>query len=458
MTIKVLVFDCDGILYDSCNIHYDALNQSLQEHDYDQISEIDHREIYNGLSTKSKLQKMDWINPLLRDKIYSRKQEITKILFNQIKVDQDLINLLKKIKALGYKIHCASNCISETLHLILKQLGVINLFDNITSNQDVANPKPSPEIYYKSLIKENVSPDEVLIFEDSLTGITSAMKSNCNVCHIKNRNYLTFETIMESIDYFQDKTRTLTKTPFKTKLTVVIPMAGNGSRFSRAGYIKPKPLIDVIDRPMIAKVIHNIGIDANYIFIVKKDHIIKYNVDSILRSIVPYCHIIEISETTEGAACTVLLAKEFINDTPLLISNCDQYIEWENDAFTDLFSNFLIRDTHLDAVISTFTANHPKWSYAKLNDKNYVTEVAEKRVISNNATTGMYLWRNGSDFVKYAEQMISKNIRTNNEFYVCPVFNEAILDNKLIGISQCKKMHSLGVPEDLEIFITNSKY
>ena len=455
MTIKVLVFDCDGVLYDSCDIHYEALNQSLKEHNYDPISKVDHREIYNGLSTKAKLQKMSWVNPILHDKIYFRKQEITKILFNQIKVDQDLITILQKIKALGYKIHCASNCISETLHIILKQLGVVNLFDDITSNQDVTNPKPSPEIYYKSLIKENVTPNEVLIFEDSLTGITSAMKSQCNVCHIKNRSDLTFENIIESINYFQEKTRTLIKTPFKNNLTVVIPMAGNGSRFSTAGYIKPKPLIDVIDRPMIAKVIHNIGIDANYIFIVKKNHIIQYNVDSILKSIVPDCHIIEISETTEGAACTVLLAKEFINNSPLLISNCDQYIEWENDAFTDLFSNFLIRDTHLDAVISTFIDNHPKWSYAKLNDKNYVTEVAEKRVISNNATTGMYLWRHGTDFIKYAEQMIYKNIRTNNEFYVCPVFNEAILDNKLIGISPCKKMHSLGIPEDLEMFIKN---
>lgn len=455
MTVKVLIFDCDGVLYDSCDIHYEALNQSLKEYDYDPISEIDHREVYNGLSTRIKLQKMSWINPILHDKIYTRKQEITKILFNQIKIDQDLITMLQKLKALGYKIHCASNCIYETLYLILKQLGIIDLFDSVMSNQDVTNPKPSPEIYLKSLIKENVSPDEVVIFEDSLTGITSAIKSHCNVCHIKNSNDLTFEKIIQSINYFQDKTITLKKTPFKNDITVVIPMAGNGSRFSTAGYTKPKPLINVIDRPMIAKVIHNIGIDANYIFIVKKDHVITYNVDSILRSIVPHCRIIEISETTEGAACTVLLCKEFINDSPLLISNCDQYIEWENDAFTDLFSTFLIRDTHLDAVISSFTANHPKWSYAKVNDKNYVTEVAEKTVISNNATTGMYLWRHGTDFVKYAEQMISKNIRTNNEFYVCPVFNEAIIDNKLIGISPCKKMHSLGVPEDLEIFIKN---
>jgi len=454
MTIKLLIFDCDGVLYDSCDIHYHALNQSLQEHGYDIISEEDHKGIYNGLSTKNKLQKMK-IEQNLYNKIYHRKQEITRQLFNKIETDHNLIALLKQLKSSGYKIHCASNCISETLHLILKNLGVKDLFDHIISNEDVSNPKPSPEIYYKCLIKENISCKEAIIFEDSMVGITSAVKSNCHVSHIKNHSDLTFEKITESINYFQNDNIVLKKTPFRKDINIVIPMAGNGSRFSTVGYIKPKPLIEVIDRPMITKVIQNIGIDANYIFIVKRDHVTKYNLDSILKSLVPTCHIIEISETTEGAACTVLLAKEFINDSPLLISNCDQYIEWENDCFTDLFSRFLIQDTHLDGLISTFTANHPKWSYANVNQNGYVTNVAEKEVISNNASTGMYLWRHGTDFVKYAEQMISKNIRTNNEFYICPVYNEAISDNKLIGISSCKKMHGLGVPEDLETFVKN---
>ena len=203
---------------------------------------------------------------------------------------------------------------------------------------------------------------------------------------------------------------------------------------------------------MITRVIDNIGFDANYIFIVRKEH---EGVETLLNSIVPNCNIIKISETTQGSACSVLLSKKYINPGPLLISNCDQFLEWDSFEF---ISKFLIKDTHLDALISTFKCYNrsKKWSYAKINDMGLVSEVKEKDPISDIATTGIYLWRNSNDFIKYAEQMISKNIRFNNEFYVAPIFNEAIIDNLKIGISHCK-MWSLGVPEDLEYFIQNYK-
>ena len=111
----------------------------------------------------------------------------------------------------------------------------------------------------------------------------------------------------------------------------------------------------------------------------------------------------------------------------------------------------------VDAGIVTFTATHPKWSFVKLDDKGFVNQVAEKNPISDIATVGLYFWRHGSDYVKYAEQMIAKNIRTNNEFYVCPVFNEAILDNKKIRIKMIERMWGLGTPEDLKNFLENYK-
>jgi hypothetical protein len=114
--------------------------------------------------------------------------------------------------------------------------------------------------------------------------------------------------------------------------------------------------------------------------------------------------------------------------------------------------NFTNKD--FDGGILTFEALHPKWSYAKINEKTgLVTEVAEKKVISKNATVGIYYWKNGSDYVKYAKEMIQKNIRVNNEFYVCPVFNQAIEDNKKISISMVNEMHGLGTPEDLNAFM-----
>ena len=155
---------------------------------------------------------------------------------------------------------------------------------------------------------------------------------------------------------------------------------------------------------------------------------------------------------TEGAACTTLLAKEYIdNENPLIISNSDQFILWNP---RELLYNFTSKN--FDGGILTFQSSHPKWSYAKVNDNNLVTEVAEKNPISTNATVGVYFWKKGSDYVKYAEEMIEKDIRVNNEFYVCPVYNQAIEDSKKITIGEVEQMWGLGTPEDLNTFLNES--
>ena len=236
-------------------------------------------------------------------------------------------------------------------------------------------------------------------------------------------------------------------------MNVLIPMAGAGSRFEKAGYTFPKPLIDVKGKPMIQVVADNINIDAKHIFIVQKSHYEKYNLENTLRAIVKNCEIIQVDGVTEGAACTTLLAKELINnDEPLLMANSDQFMEWDSNKF--MYS--MIGDT-IDGGILTFESTHPKWSYAKLDDAGFVSEVAEKNPISNLATVGVYYWSKGSDYVKYAEQMIEKDVRVNNEFYVCPVFNEAIADNKKIKIFNIEKMWGLGTPEDLSYFLESQK-
>lgn len=181
----------------------------------------------------------------------------------------------------------------------------------------------------------------------------------------------------------------------------------------------------------------------------KKKHREKYNLDSLLKLLTPNCKIIEVDGITEGAACTTLLAKELINnDNPLFFANSDQYVEWNSNEFM-----YKMNETDADAGIVTFNATHPKWSFAKIDDIGLVTEVAEKNPISDIATVGFYYWKHGSDYVKYAEQMIEKNIRVNNEFYVCPVFNEAISDGKKVRGFNINKMWGLGTPEDLNIFL-----
>ena len=233
------------------------------------------------------------------------------------------------------------------------------------------------------------------------------------------------------------------------KLNILIPMAGEGSRFAKAGYTFPKPLIEINQKPMIQTVIENLAIDANFIFLVRDEHEKKYNISNLLKVMSPNSKIVFVKELTEGAACTTLLAEKYIdNSGPLIIANSDQYIEWNSSQ-----TMYKFMSKKIDAAILTFESMHPKWSYAKTDKNGFVTEVAEKKVISKEATVGIYFWKKGSDYVKFAKQMIKKNIRINNEFYVCPVFNEAIGDNKKIITEKIDKMWGLGTPEDLTTFL-----
>lgn len=229
-------------------------------------------------------------------------------------------------------------------------------------------------------------------------------------------------------------------------LNIVVPMAGRGQRFVDAGYKLPKPLIPVHGQPMIARVIKNIMPRSphRFIFIALAEHLSSHDLAAQLAQWAPGCHIVPVTNVTEGAACTVLLAEREINaPAPLMIANCDQWIATDIDEF------IAARETrNLDGLIMTMEATDPKWSFARTNANGLVTEVAEKKPISNQATTGIYMFRRGCDFANAAHAMIDKNVRVNNEFYVAPAYNEMISSGARIGCfsigSVEKGMHGLG--------------
>jgi dTDP-glucose pyrophosphorylase len=298
----------------------------------------------------------------------------------------------------------------------------------------------------------NVLPEETLILEDSPHGLLAATRSNANIMRVKSSNDVSFENIDFYIKNINKNQKNMTTKWEDKNLNILIPMAGAGSRFEKAGYTFPKPLIDVRGKPMIQVVVDNLNMSANYIYIVQKTHRERYNLDTLLNLITPNCKIIDVDGITEGAACTALLAKDYINnENPLFFANSDQYVQWNSSEFM-----YKMQETAVDGGIVTFKATHPKWSFVKLDENQYVSDVAEKNPISDIATCGYYYWKSGSDFVKYAEQMISKNIRVNNEFYVCPVFNEAIKDSKKIKTFNVDNMWGLGTPEDLVYFLENN--
>ena len=240
-------------------------------------------------------------------------------------------------------------------------------------------------------------------------------------------------------------------------LNIVLPIAGRGSRFAVAGYEQPKPLIPVHGAPMIAAVVRNVRPRCahRFIFVALAEHLERAGMREALTGAAPGCVIVPVEHVTEGAACTVLLAKQYIDaDDPLMLANRDQWVDIEIDDYLASMER-----QRADGLIMTMQADDPKWSFVGLDRKRLVTRVVEKEVISNEATVGIYNFRRGCDFVRAAEQMIARNVRVNNEFYVAPVYNQLIEEGARIAIYNVGRegagMYGLGIPSDLERFLAD---
>lgn len=448
--IKLVLFDLDGVLIDAKEIHYLALNKALGKEF--EISRQAHINVFDGLPTLAKLKilsrKYNWDSRKEKE-ISDAKQKYTIEMVSELEPIPHIVDLFKNLYQQGYKIGVCTNSVRRTVLTSLSKTNLMEYVDLVLSNEDVKNTKPHPEMYWKAMSMMGMLPENTLIVEDSPKGLLSAIRSNANYMRVESPDDVTISNVCSQL-----KGKPMKKVwNSNDKLNVIIPMAGAGSRFTAAGYSFPKPLIDVNNKPMIHHVVDNIGIEANFIYVVQKAHREEYNLDTLLNLITPDCTIVEVDGLTEGSAVTSLLAKEHIdNDHPLFFANSDQHVVWDPMDFM-----YEMQETKSDGGIVTFKATHPKWSFAKADENNIVTEVAEKNPISDNATVGFYYWKHGSDYVKYAEQMIEKNIRTNNEFYICPVFNEAIEDGKKIKMYQADEMWGLGTPEDLQHFLNNYK-
>lgn len=240
-------------------------------------------------------------------------------------------------------------------------------------------------------------------------------------------------------------------------LNIVIPMAGRGSRFADAGYDVPKPLISVHGKPMIEWVVENLRPSRphRFVFLCLAEHVRRYGMAARLAEIAPGCEIVTVDGVTQGAACTVLLARELIDtDAPLMAANSDQWVESDMDDYLRRSD-----DPALAGLIMTMWADHPKWSYVRLDDRGDVVEVVEKEVVSNEATVGIYNFARGSDYVRAADAMIACGLRVNGEFYVAPTYNQLIAEGASVGFENIGSvedgMYGLGTPADLEAFLAS---
>ncbi len=407
--IKAIIFDLDGVLVDTKLIHFLALNDALKKNQILPIEYEDHIKIYDGLPTSEKLDLLSKKNKISKKKrlnVQKLKQINTiKHLNNSLIFDKKIFDIFKNFSK-NYKIAIATNAVKSTLDICLKKLKIKKFVNFSICNEDIKNAKPNPEIYFKIFIKFGLYPDETIILEDSHFGRQAVSHSGANLLPIQKLSDVNLKNIRYHIKTIKKNMKNIsTKNTWVDKnLNILIPMAGAGKRFSDAGYIFPKPLIEVNNKPMIQWVIESLNLKGKFIFLIQKEHQKKYNIKSTLKMLQPDCEIIEIDKLTNGAACTTLLAKKFINNkNSLVIANSDQYIKWNSSK-----SMYQVTTKKLDGAILTFEAVHPKWSYAKTDKNGFVEMVAEKKVISKEATVGVYYWKKGSDYVKYAEQMIKK--------------------------------------------------
>lgn len=241
-------------------------------------------------------------------------------------------------------------------------------------------------------------------------------------------------------------------------LNIVIPMAGRGSRFAQAGFTDPKPFIPVGGAPMIERVINNLRPTCShrFIFVCQQAHLDHYDFTPRLAALAPDCEILGLPGVTAGAACSVLAAARWIdNDQPLMIANADQWVDVDINAYLATLDS-----DGLDGLMMTMKADDPKWSYACFDAQGQVCQVIEKEVVSGEATVGIYNYRRGQDFCRLARDMITRNARSQGEFYVAPVYTDLYREGMTrIGVYNIgedgREMYGLGTPDDLARFLVS---
>ncbi len=237
-------------------------------------------------------------------------------------------------------------------------------------------------------------------------------------------------------------------------LNILVPLAGAGKSFKDKEFTFPKALVEIHGKPMIQIVLESLRFttEHQFIFIIRKEEDLQYNLGSVLSLLTENPKIIYVESPTKGAACSALLAIDHIDsENPLIIVNADQYIDSDVNVIYQNFS-----DRGLDGGIVTFESVHPRWSFVRLDGDGMVTEAAEKRPLSRHATAGFYYFRQGKMFVRAGVEMIKKEASVNDQYYVCPAYNEMILLGKKIGTVNIEKnrFYPLGSPEDVQEFET----
>lgn len=237
-------------------------------------------------------------------------------------------------------------------------------------------------------------------------------------------------------------------------LHIVMPMAGEGSRFLKEGWTTPKPLIKLKGTPLFQRAISSVrieGVPMKYSFIVRQEHIDKYGIDKGIKALLPEANIFSVLKTTRGAVETCLMAESVIaDDDAVIVMDCD--LEFRSKNFIEIIKSILsqpVEEANGGALVS-FESNESRYSYAAVDKDGYVTRTAEKEVISNHALCGAYFFSTGRRFKQVAHQLLNEPEFKKPEYYVSLLYNYLLADGEKVQLATMEEYYSYGTPEELK--------
>lgn len=236
-------------------------------------------------------------------------------------------------------------------------------------------------------------------------------------------------------------------------LHILMPMAGEGSRFLAGGWITPKPMICHEGLPLFKRAVDSIHVEGavmKYSFIVRENHVDEFHIDEVIRQYYPNANVASISRTTKGAVETCLVAEKFLDeDDAVLVLDCD--LEFRSKHFEGEVKRHLLSSDAKGGVLVSFKSNDRKYSYAQCNANGLVTRTAEKEAISDNALCGAYFFSNALRFLDLAKELLAFERFDKPEYYVSLLYNQLISSGEPVTLTPVDDYWSYGTPEELNL-------
>ena len=240
-------------------------------------------------------------------------------------------------------------------------------------------------------------------------------------------------------------------------LHIIMPMAGEGSRFLKEGWTTPKPLIVLHGMPLFMRAIGSVfieGVSMKYSFIVRQEHIDRFHIDEQIRAIIPEANIFSVTKTTRGAVETCLMAESAIDEEDaVMVMDCD--LEFRSKVFMKGITEILQQPSAEanGGMLISFESTEPRYSYAEVDDNMVVKRTAEKEVISSHALCGAYFFSSAKGFLKAAHRLMNEPVFTKPEYYVSLLYNYLLADGEKVMLATMEEYYSYGTPEELKKYI-----